>query len=76
MTCIINGIASSDSITVTAEDDGNGAQGINSQSYIIDTTPPVVTITAPTKLDNAAITDTTIVVTDETAVNVADVSVA
>ncbi len=76
VTCDINNISDSWTITVTADDNIILASGINSQSYIIDTTPPVVSITAPTKLDNAAITDTTIVVTDDTAIDVADVSVA
>jgi len=75
VTCDINSLSDSWTITVTADDSIILASGRNSQSYIIDTTPPVVTITAPTKLDNAAITDTTIIVTDETAINVADVSI-
>ena len=48
---------------------------MNSQSYIIDNIAPVITITAPTKLDNAAITDTTFSIVDETAINVTDVAV-
>ena len=37
---------------------------MNSQSYVLDMVMPTITITAPTKLDNASITDTTIKVTD------------
>lgn len=35
----------------------------------------MITITAPTKIDNASITDTTITVTDDIAINVADVTI-
>jgi len=76
VTCVINNIAASDTITVTAEDSGIWAEWINSQSYIIDTVAPVIVITAPTKLDNVAITDTTIIITDDTAIDISDVSVA
>ena len=71
--CDINGISDSGSISILAEDASNWAEWLNSQSYIIDTTPPVITITAPTKLDNTSITDTTITVIDETAVTSANV---
>ena len=43
---------------------------------MIDTVAPIVAISAPTKLDNASIGDTTIVVTDETGVSSSDVSVS
>lgn len=46
------------------------------QSYIIDTTPPQITITAPTLIDNVAITDTTITVIDDTAIDVNDVVIS
>jgi len=75
VTCIINNVAASGTIEVFAEDSALWAQGRNSQSYIIDTNPPVVTITAPTKLDNVAITDTTIVITDDVAIDVSDISI-
>jgi len=74
VTCIINNISASGSISVSAEDVVNGAQWLNSQSYVIDTTNPIITITAPTKQDNTSITDTTISVTDETAIDVSDIS--
>lgn len=76
MTCDINNISSSGTIAIEAEDSVLGAQGYNFQSYIIDTVDPVITITAPTKVDNVAITDTTIVVTDDTAIDVNDVVVS
>ena len=75
MNCIINGISASGTIGIDAEDSVIGAQGYNFQSYIIDTVDPVITITAPTFIDNVAITDTTIVVTDDVAIDVSDVIV-
>ncbi len=63
-TCIINNIATSGTITVSGDDAILGATGMNSQSYIIDTVAPVITITAPTTSSGSAITDTTIRVTD------------
>ncbi len=73
VTCTINGVGATGTVTVNATDSVTGAVGQNSQSYTIDTTPPVVTISAPTKLHNAAITDTTITVTDDVAVLASDV---
>ena len=40
-----------------------------------DTTSPTITITAPTKTDNTAITDTTIQVTDPSGITAANVTV-
>jgi len=76
VTCDINSISDSGTITVTADDNVIVASGINSQSYVIDTVAPIVTITAPTLIDNVIIADTTIVVTDDVAIDVWDVSVS
>jgi len=64
VTCLINNITASGTVTISWDDASIWATGMNSQSYIIDTVLPVVTITAPTKLDNTSITDTTIQITD------------
>jgi len=74
VTCTILNIADSGTITVAAEDASNWAIWSNTQSYIIDTVDPVITITAPTKIDNSAITNTTIRVVDVVWINAADVS--
>jgi surface protein len=76
VTCTINNVASIGSVTVNATDSVTGAVGQNSQSFIIDTNPPTVLISAPTKLDNSAITDTTITVTDDVGVLANGVTVA
>jgi hypothetical protein len=46
---------------------------LNSQSYVIDTIAPVVTIIATTLIDNEIITDTRVTVIDDVAVDVLDV---
>ncbi|MCB9808981.1 hypothetical protein H6776_01135 [Candidatus Nomurabacteria bacterium] len=75
VTCTIGALTTTGTITVTATDAGNGAIGKNNQSFIIETILPTITVTAPTKADNAAITNTTITVQDDTAINAGDVSV-
>lgn len=76
VTCVINNVSSTGSVTVNATDSVTGAIGQNSQSYVIDITAPVIDITAPTKLNNASITDTTITITDDVALLAADVTVS
>ncbi|MBP6037825.1 MAG: hypothetical protein KA604_00610 [Candidatus Saccharimonas sp.] len=73
VTCVINAVNATGTVTVNATDSVTGAVGQNSQSYIIDTTPPVITISAPTKLHNAAITDTTVNVSDDIAILASDI---
>ncbi len=75
VTCTINNVTTTGSVTVNATDSVTGAVGQNSQSFIVDTNPPTVLISAPTKLDNVSITDTTITVTDDVGVLAGDVSV-
>ncbi len=72
--CEIQNIEESWTIQITAEDAWNGAEWLNSQSYIIDKNSPEITITAPTKIKNSDITDTTIIITDNIWVNVSDIS--
>ena len=55
--------------------DDTGVVSIIDDDTAIDTTDPVITISAPTKTATQAITDTTIQVTDDTAVTAANVSV-
>ncbi len=74
--CSILNIASSWTVTVSAEDNLIVAQASNSQSYIIDIVDPIVSISAPTKLKNASITDTTISITDDNAISVGNVTVS
>lgn len=50
--------------------------GQRSQSYIVDRIDPVIAIDAPTKLDNAPISDTTILITDDVGIDVSDVSIS
>jgi hypothetical protein len=68
VTCIINNITGSGTITVSGDDSVLGATGMNSQSYIIDNNPAVITITAPTKLSGTGITNTTIEIIDDNGV--------
>jgi surface protein len=74
--CAIDNITATGTVAVDAEDVETGATGQNNLSYIIETTDPVAVITAPLKADNAAITTTTIKITDDTAILVADVSIS
>jgi len=76
VTCIINNISASWTLGISAEDSILWAEWFNFQSYIIDTVDPVITITAPTKIDNVAITDTTIVVTDDVGIDVSNVVIS
>ena len=46
------------------------------QSYIIETQVPTISIQAPTKLENASISDTTIVVMDDTGVLASSVNLS
>jgi len=73
VTCIINNITGSGTIIVSWDDASIGATGMNSQSYIIDNTPAVITITAPTKLSNTGVTNTTIEVIDNAWVTTGNV---
>ena len=74
-TCDINNITSTGLIEITARDTGINVTGKNSQTYTIDTTDPVITITAPTKLKNSSITDTTIQVTDNNGITASNVNI-
>ncbi len=75
VTCTMN-VTATGAVTVDARDSANLAVGDSTTSFIIETTNPVAAVTAPTKTSNGAITNTTIVVTDNTAINAADVSVS
>ncbi len=75
VTCTITGIASSGEIEVSARDSGLNVIGKNSQTYTIDTQDPAISITAPTKSSGSQITDTTIRVTDNNGITVANVNV-
>ncbi len=75
VTYVINSITATGSVTIDATDSVTGAIGQNSQSYVIDTTAPSITITAPTKLGNAPIANTTITITDNIAILASNVHV-
>ena len=76
VTCALLGIDQSMTIRITARDVVTEGIGENSQSFIIDEIPPTIEITAPTKINNAAITNTTIVIQDDIAINAADVEIS
>ena len=76
VTCAINNVENSGALVIRARDAVNGATGQNSQAFIIDTAAPSITVTAPQKTSNQAITSTTITVVDDYRVDVADVSIA
>jgi hypothetical protein len=65
--CTIS-ITSSGNLVMKATDDATNSGTDTETGYIIETTPPTITITAPTKLSNATITDTSIHVTDNNAI--------
>lgn len=67
--CKINNISQSGTLRVVARDAGTTARGSSEQIYTIDTAKPAATITAPTKLKNTDITDTTIAVSDNFGIN-------
>ncbi|MDC0505985.1 DUF5011 domain-containing protein [Candidatus Gracilibacteria bacterium] len=73
VTCVINNITGSGTVTISGDDSILGATGMNSQSYIIDNNPAVITITAPTKLSGTGITDTTIEIIDDNGILAANV---
>ncbi len=75
VTCLINGVSATGTITVEARDSVTTAIGQNMTSFVIDTTAPVISITAPTKLSNAAITTTTISITDNYGIDAASVAI-
>ena len=76
VTCEITNIAATGTIKVSGHDTVTNAIGENAQTYNIDTDTPTITITAPTKLKNSSITDTTIRVTDNYGIKASDVNVA
>lgn len=68
--CQIQGVSTTGMITISAEDASNGAIGSNNQSFTIETIAPTITITAPTKLADGNITDTTVTIVDDTAIDI------
>ena len=72
--CTISIDASGD-LVITADDDAGNTGTDTESGYLIETTPALITITAPTKLSNGAITDTTIQVTDANGIAAANVTV-
>ncbi len=72
--CTIH-IDSSGTLVVQATDLAGNLRTNMETGYSIESTPPVITITAPTKAALAAITDTVIHVTDNHAINAADIVV-
>ncbi|MFZ6014785.1 MAG: peptidoglycan-binding protein [Patescibacteria group bacterium] len=70
--CTIS-IDSSGDLTIAAVDYASNSDTDTETGYLIDDQAPVVTITAPTKVSNATITDTTVQVTDNNAITAANV---
>ncbi len=68
VTCVINNITGSGTITVSWDDASIWATGMNSQSYIIDNAPATIVITAPTKLSWTGITNTSIEIIDDNGI--------
>lgn len=66
-------ISTSGNLTVTATDLAGNVDNDSSLGYAIDGTEPVIQITAPTKTSSVAITDTTIQVTDNLAIDASNV---
>jgi len=64
-----------DNPTITTTDSGSNTTN-STGSFDLDDTLPVVVITAPTTLNNAAITNTTIQVTDAGGITASNVTVA
>lgn len=69
VTCQIGSITNSGTVTVSARDAVNTATGQNAQTFTIDTTNPVVHVSSPTKRSSQPITDITVTVTDDIAVD-------
>jgi len=65
-----------DACTITVTDSHTNANTLPVSPFIVDQTAPVIAITAPTKLSNAAITDTAIQVTDNHGITATGVTVA
>jgi hypothetical protein len=68
-------ITSSGNLVIKATDSLVNSATQPEDSYVIDTTLPAITITAPTKSSETTITNTTIKVTDNNAVLLANVTV-
>ncbi|MFS8130366.1 MAG: hypothetical protein ACMG57_00140 [Candidatus Dojkabacteria bacterium] len=66
-------ISASGNLTINATDVAGNASSNSSNGYTVDAVAPVVTITAPTKNSAVTITDTTITVTDNFAINAVSV---
>ena len=70
-------ITTSGALLVDVTDEaGNAAEQVSESGYIVDAVAPSIAITAPTKTSNAAITDTSIHVTDGVAIDSSAVSVS
>ena len=74
---IPSGIGATQTITIAGAKDiaENTIITDSSHTFLVDTNPPVIAITAPTKTSSAAIADTTIHMTDNIGVLAADVTV-
>ncbi len=75
VTCEIHGIVESGTIRVNARDVVTNGIGENSVSFVIDTVPPIVIITAPELISHTWITTTTIEVTDDIAIYATGLSI-
>ena len=73
--CALSNIDTSGTITVHATDAINGAIGQNNQSFIIETNLAMINIIAPTKSNNGVITDTSMTIQDDTAINADDINI-
>ncbi len=70
-------VTSSGTLLVDGSDTaGNIATQVSETNYIIDSTRPVITITAPTKSSVTTITDTTIRITDNNAIASTSISIS
>lgn len=76
VTCQVRNVSATGTVTVRARDAGNGAIGQNSQSFIIETNAPTISVAAPTKRSNGSITNTVVTVQDDMAINASDVSIS
>lgn len=73
-------VVSSGDITILATDDAGNEMFRSETNYIInpapaDTSQPFFVVTAPTKVSRSTITDTSIIVRDNIAIDAADVSI-
>ncbi|MFZ2804475.1 MAG: fibronectin type III domain-containing protein [Patescibacteria group bacterium] len=68
-------ITSSGTLVIDATDDSNDTGTQSQNGYLVDITPPAITITAPTLVSSSTITDTTIHVTDDNAFTASNVVV-